>query len=392
MRRLLGELGFSGNGTRFIHVAGTNGKGSVCAMIDSICRAEGIRSGLYTSPHLVTYRERIRLCGEMISEEQTANGLTKIARIIEGWEPHPTFFEITTALAFDVFGQEQAEVVALETGLGGRLDATNVLEGNGAALPAACVITSIDIDHQALLGRTIGQIAGEKAGIIKPGVPVVSAPQKQEAAAVLVQTALDKKSSLEFISAPIEKYPVGLAGSHQKLNAALSVAALRAAGIKVSEESIRNGLLTVSWPGRFQIINHPCVKNTLVIDGAHNEAAALRLMETWREVFGDEKAVLILGVLKDKDVTAVCRALVAVASGCIVIPVRSPRASAPEELIAIIRQLAPELDCKTARGFTEALETAAASPGKILVAGSLFLAGEALAFFDGHDIPEMSLQ
>jgi len=388
IRRLMGELGFEGKAQRFIHVAGTNGKGSVCAMIDAVCRAEGLHTGLYTSPHLVTYRERIRLDGAMISEEQTACGLTKIARLVAGWEPHPTFFEITTALALDFFERQQAEIVVLETGMGGRLDATNVLD------PIVSVITAIDLDHQAWLGSTLGEIAHEKAGIIKPGVPVVSSPQKAEAAGVLVKTAAEKNAPLEFVTEPLVKFPVGLAGSHQKLNAALAIAALSTGGVTVSESAIRKGLREVDWPGRFQLINNrsSSFKNLIILDGAHNEAAANRLVLTWREVFGVEKATLILGVLKDKDVTAVCRALLPIASACIVTPVRSERSSKAEELQAIIRELAPGLDCQVAGGISQAVGMAALRGEKILVAGSLFLVGEALGVFEGRSGSEMSLQ
>ena len=179
IRRLLGALGVEVERSRFLHVAGTNGKGSVCAMLDAICREAGFRTGLYTSPHLVTFHERIRLNGVMIPGEAVVAGLSRIRGLIAGWEMHPTFFEITTALALDYFQRENAELIVLETGLGGRMDATNVVR------PAVSVITAIGLDHQAYLGSTLAEIAGEKAGIIKPGLPVVSAPQDREAEAVL---------------------------------------------------------------------------------------------------------------------------------------------------------------------------------------------------------------
>ena len=388
IQRLLRALEFDGKGRKFIHVAGTNGKGSVCAMLDSICRAEGLRTALYTSPHLVTFRERIRLGGETISEEQIARGLTKIAERTSGWEPPATFFEIATALALDFFAHEQAEVIVLETGMGGRLDATNVVN------PIVSVITAIDYDHQAWLGSTLAEIAREKAGIIKPGIPVVSVPQQEEAATVIVKTAAEKNAAVAFVEEPLEKFPVGLAGSHQKLNAALAIAALSAGGVKVSEEAIQRGLREIDWPGRFQLIKNQKskIKNLLVLDGAHNAAAAKRLLQTWREVFGGEKATLILGVLKDKDVAAVCRELLPVASACIVTPVRSQRTSTTRELQATIRKLASGVDCRVAAGFSHALEMAALSAEKILVTGSLFLVGEALAFFEGSGDPDESLQ
>ena len=172
MQRLLCELDVPGRGPRIVHVAGTNGKGSVCAMIDAVCRAQGYRTGLFTSPHLVTYRERIQVNGEMIAEENVAKGLMLIRKLINDWDPHPTFFEITTALALIHFKERACEVIVLETGLGGRLDATNAVE------PVVSVITPIGYDHQAWLGNSLEEIAGEKAGIIKARVPVVSAPQE----------------------------------------------------------------------------------------------------------------------------------------------------------------------------------------------------------------------
>ena len=170
---------------KVIHVAGTNGKGSVCAMIDSICRAQGYRTGLFTSPHLVTFRERIRVNGDMISEEAVADGLTTIRDLVANWDPHPTFFEVVTALALKHFSDTRVEIVILETGLGGRLDATNAIQSD------VSVITPIDFDHEKWLGKTIPEIAAEKAGIIKPGVPVVSAPQRVDAEKVIQARAAE---------------------------------------------------------------------------------------------------------------------------------------------------------------------------------------------------------
>ena len=382
IQRLLDELGFDGRGQRFIHVAGTNGKGSVCAMLDAVCRAQGIRTGLYTSPHLVSFRERVKLDGAMIGERETAGGLAKIREIIADWKTHPTFFEITTALALDWFQRMNADVVVLETGLGGRLDSTNIVT------PLVSVLTPIDLDHQEWLGTSLAQIASEKAGIIKPGVPVVSAPQHEEVAEVLLKTAAEKNTEVQFITEPVENFPAGLAGSHQKLNAALALAALRAAKIGVPDEAIRNGLGNVSWPGRFQIIRENCV-----LDGAHNEAAAKRLALTWREVFGDERAAIILGVLKDKDMAAICHALLPIAAGFLVVPVRSHRSSHPDEVVQILSALNPAVHCKTAPDLAHALEFAKKIRHKILISGSLFLVGEALALLDPKSaLPEIGSQ
>ena len=205
---------------KVIHVAGTNGKGSVCAMIDSICRAQGYRTGLFVSPHLVTFRERIRVNGEMIAEEAVAAGLTMIRDLVTDWDPHPTFFEVTTALALKHFGDAKTDIAILETGLGGRLDATNAVQSD------VSVITPIALDHEKWLGHTLPEIAGEKAGIIKPGVPVVSAPQQPEAEEVIRARAAECDSPVQFVEETYKGSPVALRGEYQKQNAAVAMAAV----------------------------------------------------------------------------------------------------------------------------------------------------------------------
>ncbi len=378
VRTLLGELGWHPRGQRFLHVAGTNGKGSVCAMLDAICRAQGLRTGLFTSPHLVTFRERIRLGGEMIGEEEVAKGLDAIRAVVRGWEPHPTFFEITTALALVFFQQAAADVVVLETGMGGRLDSTNVVT------PLASIITPIDLDHQAFLGATLEKIAGEKAGIIKPGVPVISAPQAPEAAEVLRQTAVAQGASLRFVTQPLADFEIALPGSHQRLNAALARAALDAAKVPVDEAALREGLRGVNWAGRFQIVDE-----RIVLDGAHNVAAAQRLAQTWRESFGEEKATIVAGILRDKDIGAICAALAPIAAFLVAVPVRSQRSSNAEEICAA----AGNVECAVAHDLAEALRIAKSRRDKVLVTGSLFLVGEALALLElAREAPEISLQ
>ncbi|MEY2585162.1 MAG: dihydrofolate synthase / folylpolyglutamate synthase, partial [Verrucomicrobiota bacterium] len=263
VRRLLGELNVPARDQRIIHVAGTNGKGSVCAMIDSICRAAGYRTGLFISPHLVTYRERIRVNGEMIAPGDVAAGLTAIRELIEAWDPHPTFFEITTALALDHFKKQECELIVLETGLGGRLDATNALA------PIVSVITPVGFDHEKWLGHTLEAIAGEKAGIIKAQVPVVSAPQAAAAEKVIRARAAECESPLEFVSEPYGASAIALAGEHQQRNAALAIAALHAGDVEVSDDAIVRGLAKIEWPARFQRWDE-----RTVIDGAHNPAGA----------------------------------------------------------------------------------------------------------------------
>ncbi len=271
----------SASTSKVIHVAGTNGKGSVCAMIDSICRAQGCRTGLFTSPHLVTFRERIRVNGEMISEGAVADGVTAIRDLVSGWDPHPTFFEVITALALKHFCDAKVDVIVLETGLGGRLDATNAIQSD------VSVITPVDLDHEKWLGNTLAEIAGEKAGIIKPGVPVVSAPQRTEAEEVIRARAAECGAPLQFVTETYQRSPVALRGEYQKQNAAVAIAAIEAANIHVDEKAIVRGLATIEWPARFQKWDE-----RTIIDGAHNPGAARVLAQTWREVFGDQKATL----------------------------------------------------------------------------------------------------
>lgn len=383
VRRLVEALGVRLEARKFLHVAGTNGKGSVCAMLEAICRAEGRRTGLFISPHLVTFRERIRVDGAMIAEAAVARGLGELRDLTASWDHQPTFFELTTALALAHFQREECEVVVLETGMGGRLDATNVV------IPAVSVITPIALDHQQWLGATLAEIAGEKAGIFKPEVPAVSAPQAEEAAAVLRRHAREVGTlALEFIPAPWPSSPAHLAGSHQRWNAALAVRALALSGLRIHPGAISRGLEEVQWPGRFQRCGEK-----LVLDGAHNPAAAARLVETWREVFGGARATLVLGVLADKNLRAICAALQPIAARVIAVPVHSPRSSRPDDVCAAWRELAPECPCTTADRLGAALDEAEKPPERTLVCGSLFLVGEALAHLESHaERPEPTAQ
>jgi dihydrofolate synthase/folylpolyglutamate synthase len=344
----------------FFHVAGTNGKGSVCAMLDALLRSAGLRTGLYTSPHLVDFRERIRVDGEKISREAVADGLTKIRAISADWDRQPTFFEITTVLAIAYFAAQGCRAVVLETGMGGRLDATN------AVTPAVSVLTPIALDHRQWLGNTIAEIAQEKAGIIKPGVPVVSAPQDASAAEVLEGQAARLGSPLEFVTEPLENVPVRLRGSHQKLNAALAVTAVARAGIALDDVTVRAALADVRWPGRFQIVDH-----RVVLDGAHNPHAAESLVVNWREHFGQERPVVILGALEDKEYPVIIEKLEGLASEFYFVPVKSFRSASPESL-----QVACQIPNTV---FASAQEALAASRGLTLVTGSLFLVGEVMS-------------
>jgi dihydrofolate synthase/folylpolyglutamate synthase len=358
---------------RVIHVAGTNGKGSVCAIIDSICRAQGYRTGLFTSPHLVTFRERIRVNGEMISENAVANGLTTIRNLVADWDPHPTFFEVTTALALKYFSEANIDVAILETGIGGRLDATNAVQSD------ISVITRIDFDHEEWLGNTLAEIATEKAGIIKPRIPVVCAPQRPKAEHVIRARATECEAPLQFVTGSYDGSPVALRGHHQKQNAAVAIAALRAAKIDVDNSTIARGLASIDWPARFQKWDE-----RTIIDGAHNPAAARVLAETWREIFGDQKATLILAVLSDKDLRGICEALAPIADSVFLPKIRSQRAALPETLAKVLANITPPLPYSITPSVGEALDRAHAKPNRILITGSLHFAGEVLAHLRGE--------
>src|SRR5206468_7501383 len=358
---------------KVIHVAGTNGKGSVCAMVDSICRAQGHRTGLFTSPHLVTFRERIRVNGEMVSENAVANGLNAIRNLIADWDPHPTFFEVTTALAVKHFSESKINVAILETGIGGRLDATNAIQSD------VSVITQIDFDHQEWLGNTLAEIASEKAGIIKRGIPVVCAPQRPEAANVIRARAAECEAPLQVVSTSYEGSPIGLAGSYQKQNAAVAIAATHAAQIDIDDKATARGLATIDWPARFQKWD-----DRTIIDGAHNPAAARMLAETWREFFGVHKATLVLAVLSDKDLRGICEALALIADSVLLPKIRSERAAEPEELAKVLSTITPLLPHCITASVGEAIDLARAKPNPILIAGSLHFAGEVLAHLRGE--------
>ena len=371
MHRLVAALNLPPQ--QFIHVAGTNGKGSTCAMIASVARAGGLRTGLFTSPHLVSYRERIQINGARISEHSVAAGLEKIHGIIESWDPHPTFFEITTALALDYFAQQGTDLIVLETGMGGRLDATNVVT------PLVSVITPIALDHQQWLGQTIAEIAGEKAGIIKPGVPVVSARQLPDAAAVL-----RSHGPVEMVEHPHTSSPLALGGEHQQHNAALALAALRAAGFDFSHEVIRLGLAQTTWPARFQNL-----RPDFIIDGAHNPAGAEALVSTWRQAFPNQKARLIFGAVAAKDIRSVLEQLLPIATSIHCVTLKSPRALPAAEIAALVQAVDPQFPTHQPSSLEEAMDAAA---GPTLLTGSLYLCGEALALHQGDTAFEVSAQ
>jgi dihydrofolate synthase/folylpolyglutamate synthase len=309
----------------------------------------------------------------MISEEAVADGLTTIRNLVANWDPHPTFFEVVTALALKHFSDTRVEIVILETGLGGRLDATSAIQSD------VSVITPIDFDHEQWLGKTISEIAAEKAGIIKPGVPIVSASQRPKAGKEIRARAAKCRAPLKFVTKPYDKAPIALDGSHQKENAALAIAALRAMKVDVGDSAIARGLAGIEWPARFERWDE-----RTIIDGAHNPAAARKLAETWREFFGDRRATLVLAILADKNLHAICEALAPISESVLLPKIRSERAAAPGELARVLADITPAIPHSIIASVGEALALARAKPNPILITGSLHFAGEVLAHLRGQ--------
>jgi dihydrofolate synthase/folylpolyglutamate synthase len=365
---------------RFIHVAGTNGKGSTCAMLESIYRTAGLRVGLFTSPHLVSFRERIQIERELISEADVVQLVEKFQKLLVQFpkEQHPTFFEVITVMALDFFAARECELVVWETGLGGRLDATNIVT------PLASVITNIGFDHQQWLGDTLEKIAFEKAGIIKPGIPAVTATDEPGALAVIKKIAEEKGAPLTMVAdknlpaefaAPLEK---ALPGEHQKHNAALALATVKILQkeIPVSATQIQVGLQNVSWPGRMQLIEKPDGRRFL-LDGAHNIAGAKVLNDSVEKNFQPADRTLILGILGDKDWKYICEMLAPVANNILAVPVASQRTANPMELAEVCRAANPSAKVVVCGSLNEALEQTSTA-GFTIITGSLYLVGEAL--------------
>ncbi len=365
---------------RFIHVAGTNGKGSTCAMLESIYRAAGLRVGLYTSPHLVAFGERIQVNRQLIPEADIARLVEEIQPLLKGFpaDHHPTFFEVVTVMALRWFAAQHCDLVIWETGLGGRLDATNIVT------PLASVITNIQYDHQRWLGETLDSIAAEKAGIIKPGVPCVTATEEPEALAVIQETALQQRSPLTLVTpahtqhAPLDSVRLPLLGWHQRMNAAVALATVRSlqAGLPVRDAHIRDGLAAVRWPGRMQLVETAAGRRVL-LDGAHNSAGATSLRAALEEHFPGVRPTFILGIMADKDWDLMCEILAPLAGRVLCVPVHSERSADPAQLREACHRTNPDVEVRASVTLSEALERAQGQ-AFVVVAGSLYLVGEAM--------------
>ncbi len=369
VQRLLSVLDHPEAGLKFIHVAGTNGKGSTCAFIQAILAKAGVQAGLFTSPHLVRFNERIRDTEREISDDEIEAGLKKLRELTSEWDVHPTFFELTFALALDWFRQRGLTWVVLETGLGGRLDATN------AITPEVSVITRIGFDHMEQLGDSLSKIAAEKAGIIKPGIPVITGLQDPAAMAVIQDTAKKLKAPLLLVDSPVEGIRLGLLGPHQAWNAAVALDAVREAGIFLPAMLLEEALLAVQWPGRFQSLQN----GRIILDGAHNPEAAMVLAGTWEQAFPHEKADIIFAAAKDKDVAGVIQELIPIAASWQLTTFQSSRAMPPAQIRDLIVSFdAPKVPILEHAKVADALHVP--SSRRKLVCGSLYLVGEALAW------------
>ncbi|MDI6775020.1 MAG: folylpolyglutamate synthase/dihydrofolate synthase family protein [Verrucomicrobiota bacterium] len=387
-----------------IHVAGTNGKGSVCALLESMLRAAGYRVGLYTSPHLARFHERIRVGNREISGEALARVVAEVEQACDeihghlGWTP--TFFESATAMAFLHFQREQADVAVIEVGMGGRLDATNVV------MPLISVITRVSLEHTAYLGATIEAIAGEKCGIVKPGRPVVAGPTCKEAWPVirriarergcrLIEAEQDVNVAVRSPEGPFQTVSVEtpgasygtlrfpLIGLYQIENLATAVATaevLRQSGeIRLSERDVATGVATVAWPGRFQALQ---ADPPLVLDGAHNPGAAEALARSVKRLYKGKSVSLVTGMCRDKDGPGFLKAFAGLARRLWAVPLETEpeRSMRPSDLCAIGRGLGLEASESVLTDAVAKAEAWAHECGGVgLITGSLFLVGEVLA-------------
>ncbi|MGO9648421.1 MAG: bifunctional folylpolyglutamate synthase/dihydrofolate synthase [Terriglobales bacterium] len=410
MRTLLGALNHPEKRFPSVLIAGTNGKGSTAATLAAILRAAGLQTGLYTSPHLVRINERIRINGSQIRNDDFALIHDLVDRtaerlVGEGELPwHPSFFEMLTAIAFEYFAQNKVEIAVLEVGMGGRLDATNVVE------PRVSVITDISLDHQKFLGDTVAEIAGEKAGIIRRGGVVVTLPQQPQANDVIGNAILEldakgvnavpyvppvSPGSAEYFGkgASILRYPLQvmgqrievetpLVGRHQLRNVALAVATaeeLSKQGFAITPESIERGIRQTNWPGRFQVVPARDNSPEYVFDVAHNPAGAWALRSTLSTYYEDRRLTFVFGAMRDKAIAEMAEILFPLAERVIATPADNPRSATVEEIRQAAARTSTEIE--GAADVASALERAhllAGPRGVVVITGSIYIVGEAM--------------
>lgn len=409
IRELLERLGRPQDRLKFVHVAGTNGKGSICAYLASILNAAGYRTGMFTSPYIERFEERIRVNSAMISPDELRDVTLAVREHAEAMAEetggHPTEFELMTAVALEHFARCGCDIVVLEVGLGGRLDSTNVIDA-----PEACVIARIGLDHTALLGNTLAAIAGEKAGIIKEGSAVVSWPQESEAMAVIEHAAAEHGCELrvpdfaqleegairwEDGASPFRSFSyrewtdlrTGILGSYQPQNATVAlevVSVLRGRGWHIPDEAVRAGVARTRWPGRFEIVEGGSSPDgfAIVVDGGHNPQGARALADSLAEVFPGRKPVFVIGVLEDKDYPRMLEDVLPLGSAFVCVTPDNPRALPAHKLARAIRWTGQDLlGCSAcvnpvvARDFEDAIHRArelAGPDGLICAFGSLY--------------------
>jgi dihydrofolate synthase/folylpolyglutamate synthase len=404
MEKLLQPLGNPHLGTRTVHIAGTKGKGSTAAMISQTLIAAGYRIGLFTSPHLHTIRERIRINGIMVSEADFAALVTELKPIVESVNKQAAFgelttFEILTAVVFNYFKKNRVDFQVIEVGLGGRLDATNVVK------PDVCVITSLSLDHTDILGHSIAKIATEKAGIVKPGCIVVNAPQADEAAQVIQQVCHQQRAKLIQVGQDVTwrkksgdlhgqtftvftksghyDLAIPLLGEYQLENAAAALAVIEALvsrGVDISSQSITDGFSQVSWSGRLQILSR---EPTVVVDGAHNTYSMNKLVQAVNEYFDYKRCFVIFGTSCDKDISGMVQELQPLGNHIIITSSSHPRAAS----VSLVAEKFNTLGVKAMEvgNVNEALSKALALANKtdlILITGSLFVVAEAIDYIN----------
>jgi dihydrofolate synthase/folylpolyglutamate synthase len=382
MVALVERLGHPERAFRTAHIAGTNGKGSVTAMIDTALKAAGHRSARYTSPHLVDLAERFVIDGEPAPDAAIGAAITDVQHACESLladgtlRAQPTFFEVTTAVAFELFRRAGVGVAVVEVGLGGRLDATNVVQ------PLTTAITSIAFDHERYLGTTLHEIAIEKAGIIKPGVPVVVGEMPSEALAAIAGVAAERGAPLIHATPDAWGYghvTLALAGAHQRANAAVAAAVLGtldASGMHVPAEAVAEGLSHVRWPGRLEWRELPGGRQVL-LDAAHNPAGA-EALASYLHAHALGGLPLVFAAMRDKDAAGIVGALAPAVGHIVVTRASNPRSSDPDALAARIRQIAPGLAVTTASSPADALAAAWRLNPRVIVAGSIFLLGDVM--------------
>ena len=388
-RTLLAALGDPHKQLKFVHIAGTNGKGSTAAMVASCLQAAGYRVGLYTSPFINRFNERIQVNGEQISDDALVRLVEQVQPAADAMQDVPTEFEIITALGMLYFAQQKCDIVVLEVGLGGTLDSTNVIDP-----PACAVITALGMDHVKELGPTIADIAAAKAGIIKEGCPVVSYGGVPEADAVIRRVCAEKHAALTEVDFNKLQYDGGnldavefdfdglngvrlpLIGSYQPRNAALAITALRvmrAHGWNIPESAIRTGLETVSWPGRFELLRH---QPAFLLDGSHNAHGMRATVQSLKDRFPGQKFVFLISIMADKDVDEMLALLLPLAGQFVTVAAHTPRAMPAETLAEQIRARGGRAEPASTIEAGVARAVALGGTGPVCALGTLYFSGD----------------